>query len=263
LSDEVIDAVRSKSVLVAAGTRTVRLEGKEDSWLRIASDPSVDWHAENELIQEGQPTFDLVKFQPKTLTCLVKISRECFDDGQNVDTAIQLAISGAIAQELDKRVLFGGATNGPKGLIEHQGVVDVPVNGPLDSYAKLLEALYMLKQNNLWDPPTSWLLSPLAWYQLQGLTSSEKQPLMPPSSVGEIPQQVSTIIPDDKVLVGDFDKLMLGFRSDLRVEFLNQAFADRYQYGFLAHVRLDAQPMHPGFFAQLTGIAAPSGVKAK
>ena len=263
LSDEVIDAVRSKSVLVEAGARTVRLEGKEDSWLRIASDPSVNWHAENAEIPESQPTFNLMTFQPKTLTCLVKISRECFDDAKNVDSAIQLAISGAIAQELDRSVLFGGDANGPNGIFNENGVVEVPVNGALTDYTMLLNALYKLKKNNLWGAPTSWLLSTLAWYQLQGLTSSEKQPLMAPAAVAEVPQQVSTVIPDDMALVGDFEKCLLGFRSDLRIEFLNQAFSSRYQYGFLASVRLDAQLMHPGFFAKLTGIAEASTAKAK
>ena len=263
LSDEVIDAVRSKSVLVEAGAKTVRLQGKEDSWLRIASDPSVNWHAENAEIPESQPTFNLMTFQPKTLTCLVKISRECFDDAKNVDSAIQLAISGAIAQELDRSVLFGGDANGPSGIFNENGVVEVPVNGALTDYTMLLNALYKLKKNNLWGAPTSWLLSTLAWYQLQGLTSSERQPLMAPAAVAEVPQQVSTIIPDDMALVGDFEKCLLGFRSDLRIEFLNQAFSSRYQYGFLASVRLDAQLMHPGFFAKLTGIAEASTAKAK
>jgi len=238
------------------------------SMLKVETDPTASWHAENDLIGDSligdsQPTFSQVLFEPKTLTVLVKMSREVFEDSLNLDEAVQLAISGAVANELDKRVLFGGATNGPKGLIEHTGVIDVPVGGPLTDYSKLLEALYQLKQNNLWDPPTAWLLSPLAWHQLQGLTSSEGQPLMPPSSVGEVRQLTSTIIPSDTVLTGDFTKLLLGFRSDLRVEFLNQAFADRYQYAFLAHLRMDSQPMHPELFAKLSGIAAPSTAKAK
>ena len=263
MSDEIIDALRARSVLVGAGARTIRLEGKSMSMLKVETDPTASWHKENDLIGDSQPTFSQVLFQPKTLTVLVKMSREVFEDSLNLDEAVQLAIAGSVATELDTRVLFGGATNGPKGLIEHNGVIDVPVDGPLTDYSKLLEALYQLKMNNLWSPPTAWLLSPLAWHQLQGLTSSEKQPLMPPSSVGEVQQLTSNIIPSDTVLTGDFTKLLLGFRSDLRVEFLNQAFADRYQYAFLAHLRMDSQPMHPELFAKLSGIAAPSTAKAK
>jgi len=263
MSDEIIDALRARSVLVGAGARTIRLEGKSMSMLKVETDPTASWHKENDLIGDSQPTSSQVLFQPKTLTVLVKMSREVFEDSLNLDEAVQLAIAGSVATELDTRVLFGGATNGPKGLIEHNGVIDVPVDGPLTDYSKLLEALYQLKMNNLWSPPTAWLLSPLAWHQLQGLTSSEKQPLMPPSSVGEVQQLTSNIIPSDTVLTGDFTKLLLGFRSDLRVEFLNQAFADRYQYAFLAHLRMDSQPMHPELFAKLSGIAAPSTAKAK
>jgi HK97 family phage major capsid protein len=263
MSDEIIDELRSRSVLVGAGARTIRLEGKSTSMLKIATSPTASWHAENAAIADSQPTFGQVLFEPKTLTVLVKMSREVFEDSLNLDEAVRLAIAGSIATELDTRVLFGGAANGPKGLTEHNGVIDVPVGGALTDYSKMVEALYKLKLNNLWDAPTAWLMSPLAWSQLQNLTSSEKQPLMPPSSVGEVPQLVSTIIPSDTVLTGDFTKLLLGFRSELRVEFLNQTFAGNYQYAFLAHLRMDSQPMHPELFAKLSGITEASTVKAK
>jgi len=265
LLDEVIDAMRSQMVTMRSGARTVRLETDQTTMLRIKSDPQTEWHAENSLISESQPTFDGLVLQPKTLVCLVKCSRELLADGLNINTAVELAISSAMSQAMDKAMLFGdGQNSSPLGLANHDGLASVDVGGAFEDYSKPLEAVLKLRQNNVWsDTPLTMVINPLGWSQMQGLTSSEGQPLMPPSSVAEIPQLVSTAIPESTAIVGDFEKLIIGMRDQLRIELLRETFADRYQVAFLASMRVCAGVMHPSAFAKLENISAASTVKAK
>ncbi|HEY7804168.1 MAG TPA: phage major capsid protein [Orrella sp.] len=265
LLDQVIDAMRARMVTMRAGAQTVRLDTDKTNMLRITSDPKASWHGENELITESQPSFDAVTFEPKTLVTMVKLSRELLEDSLNINTAIELAIAGALGEAMDKAMLFGsGQNNEPLGLANHTGLATVDVGGPITSYAKPLEGVLKLYQNNVWeDTRLHMLTNPLAWSQMQGLTSSEGQPLMPPSSVAAVPQLVSTAIPSDTIIMGDFNKLLVGIRSQMRIELLRETFADRYQVAFLASMRVDCGVMHESCFVKLENISAPSTATKK
>ena len=56
------------------------------------------------------------------------------------------------------------------------------------------------------------------------------------------------------IVLGDFTQMMLGVRSELRIEVLREKYADTLQYGFIAHLRFDVQLAHAQSFAKLIGI---------
>jgi HK97 family phage major capsid protein len=265
LLDNVIDAMRSQMVTMRAGAQTIRLETDLTKMLRIQGDPTAQWHAENDLITDSQPTFDALEFKPCTLVTLVKCSRELLADGANINTAVELAISSAMSQAMDKAMIWGdGQNNSPLGLVNHSGLANVDVGGAFKDFSKPLEAVLKLRQNNVWsDTPLHMLLNPLGWSQLQGLVSNEGQPLQPPMAIAEIPQLVSTAVPAAQAVVGDFNKLIVGIRDQLRIELLRETFADRYQVAFLASMRVCVGVMHPSAFCTLSGISAPATTKAK
>jgi len=94
-----------------------------------------------------------------------------------------------------------------------------------------------------------------------------------PESVYVIPKHISTNMPIDEkqgsatnassILIGDWSKLLIGIRSQMRVEILRETFGDRLQYGFIAHLRADAQVMHQRSFARLAGIVPKATTTAK
>ena len=264
LSQEIIDLMRSKQVVMAAGARSIDLPGGDFGMLRITAPPTANWHIENDLIAASEPTFDLVQMKPKTLTTLIRCSRELLQDSQNINEAVSLAIASAMAPEVDRAILFGDGQNGsPLGLTNHQGLANVDVGGPIKDYTKLQEALLKLKQNDVWDPPSAWVMNPVAWNQMASLVDSTGQPLRAPEPVYQVPQEVSTVIPQGTIITGDWSKLIVGYRSQLQIELLTQTFADRFQFGFLAHLRMDVAVMHPSAFCTLTGITEPSTAPAK
>ena len=80
LASSFIDLMRAKTVVSRAGAVTVPMESETLAIARLVSDPDVDWRAENASIAEGDPTFDRVTFQAKSLAGMLKISRELAED---------------------------------------------------------------------------------------------------------------------------------------------------------------------------------------
>lgn len=108
------------------------------------------------------------------------------------------------------------------------------------------------------------ILAPRTWRTIEGFVDSQGQPLRAPQSIERIPRLVSTTVPVNQtqgtannastIVLGDFMQMMLGVRSELRIEVLREKYADTLQYGFIAHLRFDVQLAHPQSFAKLIGI---------
>ena len=265
LLDQIIDRMRSQMVVMQSGALTQRLETDQSSMLKIKSDPTVYWHEENATIPESDPSFDALIFKPKTAVCLIRVSRELMADAQNLNTALELAISASMGEAMDQALLYGTGTNAqPLGLANHEGLLSVDVGGQYQDFSKPLEAILKLRQANVWsDTQLTMIQNPLGWSQLEGLTSNEAQPLRPPRAVEDVRMLTSTAIPADQSIIGDFRKLVVGLRDQMRIEILNQAFASNYQIAFLASMRVCVGVMHPSAFCKLENISAPSTAKAK
>jgi HK97 family phage major capsid protein len=74
LSSELIDLARSNMVLDGAGARTVPLDSDQNVIARVASDPTPAFRAENDAVNESDPTFARVLMEPKSIAVLVKAS---------------------------------------------------------------------------------------------------------------------------------------------------------------------------------------------
>jgi HK97 family phage major capsid protein len=97
------------------------------------------------------------------------------------------------------------------------------------------------------------------------LVDSTGQPLNYPSildrpapmqmlTTTQIPVDLGTGTNESTIYAGDFSKLMIGLRSDVRVEVLKERYADNLQYGFLIHARYDVVASHANAFCRITGI---------
>src|SRR5262249_35818796 len=107
LLPELIDLMRAKTVCIQAGALTVPLETENTDIARIAADPLPAWRSESGAVAVADPTFERVRFNPKSLAVLVKTSFELLEDSVNLNQAIQQAFAGAFAVELDRGVRFG------------------------------------------------------------------------------------------------------------------------------------------------------------
>lgn len=267
LLGEIIDAMRARTVCVQAGARTIPLDGHQNTIVRVAADPVAGWRLENAAIAEGNPTFEGLVLAPKSLAVLVKVSRELLEDSLNISEALTQAFAGSMAAEVDRVALVGsGITPEPRGIFNTPGLnsVSMGTNGAaLTGYGKILDALYELEIDNA-PAPGAMVMHPRTRRTINGFADSTGQPLQIPPALSQVTPHATTNIPVNQtqgtatnascIIVGDFTQLLLGVRSELRIELLRETFAANHQYAFIAHLRMDVAVAQPAAFCAIQGI---------
>lgn len=262
LSAQLIDLLRANSVAVAAGARTVPLGSDNNNIAKLASDPVPAWRVENAVIAESEPTFTNVPLVPKSLAVMTRISRELLQDTLNIDTELPRILSIALAKELDRVALMGsGTAPEPEGVANMSGIGTTAHDAALTTYAPFVTARTGILSANA-GPVSAIIMHPRDEGTLAGLTDSTGQPLMAPKAVSDVRMLTTTAIPTDggagsdesTIFLGNFAHLMIGMRSDIRVEVLKERFADYHQYGLIAHMRADIAAQHEAAFHTITGV---------
>jgi len=67
-------------------------------------------------------------------------------------------------------------------------------------------------------------------------------------------ETLGTATTASRIIMGNFADLMIGMRTQVRVDVLMERYADYGQVGFISWLRLDVQLVHPQSFAQIVGI---------
>jgi HK97 family phage major capsid protein len=267
LSAELIDRMRAASTVLRAGARTVLLESDRNSIAKLLTDPTASWKAENILAAESDPTFGQIVLRPRTLVSLVRVSRELLEDSVNIESTLMNSFSQALALELDRVALRGsGAAEEPQGIVNTSGIglISLGTNGgALTNFDKIVDALETLENANS-QPATAAIMAPRTRAALTRLKDTTNQVMVPPASVSAIPMLVTTQIGvvdvqgtssnASRIVLGHFPELLIGVRSELRIEILRERYADQLQYGFLAWLRADIALAHAESFCQVIGI---------
>lgn len=270
LSASLIDRLRAASVVNRAGAITVPLGSDNNVIAKLVTDPVPAWRAENGVVEESEMTFDKVTFQPKSLAVLVKVSRELLEDSLNIETVLPTVLANALALELDRVALLGAGTGGePRGVSNFTGLTP---SGFLPGtpfyerpgYGVLIKARTALRTAN--SDVTAFIMHPRDEGAIAEMVDTTGQPLQMPKAIANIPQLTTTAIPvnggaqnDEGIIFGgDWRKLMIGVRHDIRVEVLRERYADYLQYGFLCHLRADIAAEHEQAFTVLKGVRPPT-----
>jgi HK97 family phage major capsid protein len=263
ISLSMIDRMRANMVVMKAGARTVPLTSDTTHFARVLTDPVPAWRAEAGAVAESGPTFDRVTFSPKSIAVLVKVSRELLEDSVNIEDALMNVLTSAMALEVDRVAMFGtGDAPEPRGIVNTANVNAVALNGQLVGYAPLISARTAILGANS-PGVTAYVMNPREEGSLAGRLDGQGQPLRVPPKIEAIPFLQTSAVPknggvganESSIIGGYFPHLLIGMRSELRIEILRERYADNMQYGFLAHLRADVQLEHPESFTKITGIA--------
>lgn len=262
LSARLIDRMRSASVVMRAGAQTVPLTSDINYIARLATDPAPAWRLEAAAIAESEPTFDRVTLTARSLAVLVKISRELLEDSLNIGTALPNILATALASELDRVALIGsGTAPEPKGVANFAGLTaNSFAGGALSTYSDLIKGRTALRTAN--SDVTAFVMHPRDEGALASRVDGNGQPLRLPPALEGVPMFTTSKLPIDggvgtnesSILAGDWSKLMIGMRSNIRIEILKELYAANHQYAFVAHLRADVAAENEAAFTVMDGI---------
>ncbi|MEN8896908.1 MAG: phage major capsid protein [Yoonia sp.] len=261
-SAELIDLARSEMVLAAAGARIVPLTSDQNVIAKVLTDPVPAWRAENAAVNESDPTFGAVTLAPKSIAVLVKASVELMQDSLNLEAELPRILARALAHEIDRAGLVGsGTAPEPKGIVNYSGLTaNTYAGGNLASYAPLLNARGALHGAN--ERMTAVVMAARDENALAGLVASDGQPLNMPRALEGVAMLHTTALPVDggagddesQIIAGDFSQLLMGIRSEIRVEILRERFIDNLQFGLIAHARVDFAAARESAFTVLDAV---------
>ena len=261
-SAELIDLARRNMVLDAAGARTIALDTSETIIARLASDPTPAWRQENAAVATGDPTFSAVTLKPQSIAVLVKASVELMSDSINLEAELPNIMARALAVEIDRAGLIGsGTAPEPRGIVNFAGLTaNTYAGGALASYAPILTARGALHGAN--ERLGAVIMASRDENTLAGLVASDGQPLQMPSALDGVQMLHTKALPtnggdgenESQIIAGDFEQLLIGVRTGIRVEILRERFMDNLQFGLVCHARIDFAAARPGAFTVLDGV---------
>lgn len=254
----IIDLARAKSVLMAAGTRTLLMSTDTLLVPTLQSDVVVKLRGENDPIHRSDNTFGQIRMQAKNAGVLTKMSRELAEDAPELlAEQIGMLLVAAMVETIDRWGLNGAAGLEPTGLyardIESTGAI-----GPIDWLDVSRAALEVRSRNH---EPTSVILSPQRYADLFEAesgdgTNSARNWLDRPPTLKDVQFLQTTNNPDDKLLIGDFSRYALGLRTSPLVEATSTGgdSFENHQIHVKITCRFDFAPLDQKAFHKLEGI---------
>jgi HK97 family phage major capsid protein len=255
MSDRLIDLSRSAMTVSQAGAQTVMMDTNELVMVRVTGDPTVGWYGEGQTIANSDPTLGQLKFTARKMAAMITVSRELVEDASNMPSVIEDLLAKAVAAEVDRVALLGdGASSSePVGIFNQDGIqTEGSVGSP--TYDDFLNAAYNIQSVN--GTPGAVILNPDTANTLRQLKDTAGQYLAPPKGFTDLKQLQTTVLATSQAVVGDFSKLLLGVRENMRLEVSKDAaFAtDQVQIKIVwrGDVQLGGKANH---FSTLEGIS--------
>ena len=236
LADQFIEALYGRLTVASLGARIMQgLKGDVAIPKLSASVTNSAFVAEGAAPSEGAATFAQVTMSPKTLAAYVDVSRRLMQQSDpSVEQVLRNDIINTFARRIDDAAIEGGATNGPSGIIANAGtnVVSMGTNGAAITYAKVVEMMKAVEEDNAIINSTAFLTNPKVIAALR--TTARQANGVEGNFIMDANQSIlgtnvasSTVVPSDlakgtgtnlsAMVYGDFSQIMIGFWSGVDV----------------------------------------------
>jgi HK97 family phage major capsid protein len=254
-----IDLARAKSVLAAAGMRTLLMSSDSLLIPTVASDVVPALRGENDPIAESNPTFGAIRMVAKNAGVLTKVSRELAEDAPELlAEQLGMLLVKAMVTTMDQWGLNGTGGVQPAGLYLANGIGTTGSIGSVD-WTDIAAAATAIRKLN--HEPNAVILSPERYDELfntetgDGVNAARGWLDVPPS-LRTLQFLQTTNNPDTKAMVGDFTRYAMGLRSSPLVEATTtggDAFGN-HQVHVKITCRFDFAALDATAFHSLTGL---------
>jgi hypothetical protein len=232
VGSQVIDKVRAKTAIVAAGAGTIIIGGPTNL-ARLTQDPTVYQHTEAATdIVESDILASPVSLSPKLLAVLVPLSVELVSDSPNLDALLQTSIAAAFAAKIDAlciATLLADATM-PKSVATQDPAI----------WLKTLEAVGSALAVNQ-DLPFAHVGAPADFIaRASQLASTAGSWLGKPPALSAMRELFTTSMSAGLALFGDFAAgFAIALREELRIEVVRHAKPTSGSHLLVCHMRAD------------------------
>jgi HK97 family phage major capsid protein len=279
---DIIDIVRNSARVLQAGATVVPLQHYVTNVAKLTADPQPAWRAEGGTVSSSGSTFSRLTFTTQTLAVVVVVSRELLEDVPTLGEEINREMALEFALGLDYALLYGAGydSNEPQGVKNSTWSVtqtSMGTNGAApstltpNSWMLLVNAAYRLLAVNEYGLSGA-IMNPRTEKELVTSYSTINTFVEPPSRLASIgrygtaPLEVysSNQIPDNltqgsadtasDMFVADWSQLLVGMRTELKIDTLVEAYAGTGQIGFLGWMRADCVVARPSAFDITVGI---------
>ncbi|MFF0501621.1 phage major capsid protein [Nocardia aobensis] len=268
VADQVLDLARNAARVIQAGALTIPMTSQTLRIPTLVDEGVPSWRNENAPVPEADLTFGALTLTARSLTRLVRISRELLEDASPaVSDIIARSFAAQLALEIDRVALRGsGTAPEPRGVLNTTGVTvtahgtnGTSVNSAGMGYDFLLDAVNVVRSANF--EPTAIIAAPRALTSLGKLKDTQGNyltapslPLILPTKQVPINLTVGTSTDTSEIYTGQWNQLAIGLRTSFTLEVLRERYADNYQVAFLASLRADVGVLHPAAFTVDTGV---------
>ena len=281
VSPHLVDLLRNRAVLMAAGAVTFPMDSLTLRIVQVVADPTAVLHAESQDdITESQGTFNAVTMTARTVAAIVRVSRELFEDSPTFAAELEVQLAKVLAIQLDFLGLFGGGASQPLGLRNTSGIQTVSMGangvsfvGTLAPIDNVLAVIQKIEEANataptmLWAPRTKAQASVLK----DGLGNYFNATHLPDSfnalnkfvsnQVSVTETQGSSGAAASSIFLGDFSNICFGIRNEFRIESSFEAGTasggsafGKHEVLFKATMRADFAVLRPYAMGALIGI---------
>ena len=252
VASELIDRLRAINPVVAAGARTISIEGLESTkFVKIDGDPDAVWHTELTEQQLSDPNFSAVEMKPKTVLALAEISREVLQDAANLEEALTTTFVGSINNAILDATFTGSAANSPTGLATAVTQTEEYTNGGNPDWSHFVKASKTLYDNNVPEDGRSFIYAPDVWETLALDTDDQGRYQDAPSFIRDVPDFTSSGVSAGEAYAGDFSNVVYGFRLNITLEQHNSFSVRKYGTIWLAAARLDMAVFRPSALVRI------------
>ena len=263
LAARVIDKARSQSVAVQAGATTVPMDSETLKYATVTGDPTIAIVGEGSAISDSDFTFGSSTLTAFKLASLHFVSLELLEDANNLESFIESSLAEQFALGMDNQVLNGTGSSAPTGILNTSGINSVAVSGALANYDKFSDGVGEIRKDNFYNP-LGMVIHPRDVAALDKLKDTTNQPLVPPQSYSALNMFQSSQLAinggsgsdESNIIIGDFSELLLGMRTELRLEISREAkdAFEKGQVAIRAYMRFGVSIPRPTAFCKLTGV---------
>lgn len=236
LADQFIEALYARLTVTNLGAQVMQgLQGDVAIPKLSASVTNSAFVAEGNAPSEGAATFAQLSLAPKTLAAYVDCSRKLMmQSDPSVESVLRNDILNTFARKIDEVAIEGGGSNEPTGIIGNgsTNVVAIGTNGGAVTYAKVVDLVAAVEEDNAVINSTSFLTNPKVMAKLRTISKQTSGVegnfiIDPDGSILGTQVASSTLVPSDltkgsgsslsALIYGDFSQMILAFWSGVDV----------------------------------------------